>query len=96
MSEKMRSQFEAEYLASMNSRYLSDESEKLVYLKRDKNGDYVHDLTYSAFNWWCKSRAALVVELPSLENGLIHPFDGPSMIVDAVAKQLDAAGVSYK
>lgn len=45
---------------------------------------------------WQASRAALVVELPSLENGLIHPFDGSSMIVDAVANQLNAAGVACK
>jgi len=45
---------------------------------------------------WQASRAALVVELPSLENCLIHPFDGSSMIVDAVANQLDAAGVACK
>ena len=76
MSEKMREEFEVEYLASMNSRYFSDESEKLVYLKRDDNGDYVHDLTYNAFNWWCKSRAALVVELPQkpyCAQGMAYP-----------------------
>lgn len=96
MSKKMREEFELEYLASMNSRYFSDESEKLVYLKRDDNGDYVHDLTYNAFNWWCKSRAALVVELPDSwilgENG----DDIDALATIDVKYALDDAGVSYK
>ena len=49
---------------------------------------------------WCASRAALVVELPSFENGSIRGYSGDceeaNMIVDAVAESLDAAGVSYK
>ena len=89
---KMREEFEVEYLASMNSRYFSDESEKLVYLKRDDNGDYVHDLTYNAFNWWCKSRAALVVELP---DAMGYPLAYHEAIND-VEGALDDAGVSYK
>lgn len=73
----------------MNSRYFSDESEKLVYLKRGDNGDYVHDLTYNAFNWWCKSRAALVVELP--EN-----CKGMALTVDELRSMLDKIGVTLK
>lgn len=90
MSEKMRAQFEADYIASMNSRYFSDESEKLVYLKRDDNGDYVHDLTYNAFNWWRKSRAALVVELPRCWSDEARDYR------DDLVDELDECGITHK
>lgn len=49
---------------------------------------------------WKASRSALVVELPSFENGSIRGYSGDcdeaNMVVDAVAESLDAAGVSYK
>ena len=60
------------------------------------NGDYAVGYGWEEWNAWQASRAALVVELPTLENGLIHPYDGVSMVVDAVARQLDLAGVGYK
>ena len=66
------------------------------WFKMDSCGDYDHPSTHDAWMGWQASRAALVVELPTLENGLIHPYDGVSMVVDAVARQLDLAGVSYK
>lgn len=84
MSEKMRAEFEL---------WLNDNGQLAL---KEESGEYSFQHTRCAWEAWQASRAALVVELPSLENGLIHPFDGPSMIVDAVAKQLDAAGVNYK
>ena len=83
MSEKMREEFEL---------WLSDSGQLSM---REDDGEYSFQHTRFAWESWKASRAALVVELPSLENGLIHPFDGSSMIVDAVANQL-AAGVGYK
>ena len=84
MSEKMREEFEL---------WLSDSGQLSM---REDDGEYSFQHTRFAWESWKASRAALVVELPSLENGLIHPFDGSSMIVDAVANQLDAAGVTCK
>ena len=94
MTDKMREEFEAEYIKSLNNDYFSCEDEKLVYIKMDDNGDYVHDLTHSAFHWWKSSRAALCVELPKqwFDEGLCCDL----MEADHVAYALDAAGVSYK
>ena len=89
MSEKMREDFE-EWFYEYSLPCEGD------WFKRDSCGDYDSPSTYYAWMGWQASRAALVVELPSLENGLIHPFDGSSMIVDAVANQLDAAGMTCK
>ena len=88
MSEKMRDSFEDWVKSFVGESWLTKDKLRV--------GEYGDDSTQFMWDAWQASRAALVVELPSLENGLIHPFDGPSMIVDAVAKQLDAAGVSYK
>ena len=83
MSEKMREEFESWATSCHMCTYLD-------------GVEYRHQSTEWAWLAWQASRAALVVELPTLENGLIHPFDGSSMIVDAVARQLDCAGVKYK
>ena len=89
MSEKMREDFE-EWFSEYSLPCEGD------WFKRDSCGDYDSPSTHDAWMGWKASRSALVVELPTLENGLIHPFDGSSMIVDAVARQLDCAGVKYK
>lgn len=89
MSEKMREDFE-EWFYEYSLPCEGD------WFRMDSRGDYDSPSTHDAWMAWQASRAALVVELPSLENGLIHPFDGSSMIVDAVANQLDAAGVACK
>jgi len=83
MSEKMREAFELWAISCHMCTYLD-------------GVEYRHQSTEWAWMAWQASRAALVVELPTLENGLIHPYDGVSMVVDAVARQLDLAGVSYK
>ena len=85
MSEKMREEFDL---------WAQHELGYCAGAKTD--GTYYVTKINDMWQAWQASRAALVVELPSLENGLIHPFDGSSMIVDAVANQLDAAGVTCK
>ena len=83
MSEKIRREFEEWAISCHMCTYLD-------------GVEYRHQSAEWAWKAWQASRSALVVELPTLENGLIHPYDGASMVVDAVARQLDDAGVSYK
>lgn len=59
--EKMREEFEAEYIKSLNSNYFSCEDEKLICIKKDEAGDHVRDSAYKAFHWWKESRALLCV-----------------------------------
>lgn len=88
--EKMREEFEAEYIKSLNNNYFSCEEEKLVYIKRHDNGDYVHDLTYSAFHWWKASRSALCVDVSKA-------YQQGGMMADyLVESALEEAGVTYK
>lgn len=93
MSEKMREDFE-EWFSEYSLPCEGD------WFKRDSCGDYDSPSTHDAWMGWKASRAALVVELPSFENGSIRGYSGDceeaNMIVDAVAESLDAAGVSYK
>ena len=91
MSEKIRDGFESWCLANGYTLRPAETNCGIII-----EGDYGHPTVQIAWKAWQASRAALVVELPTLENGLIHPFDGSSMIVDAVARQLDCAGVKYK
>lgn len=91
MSEKIRDGFESWCLANGYTLRPAETNCGIII-----EGDYGHPTVQIAWQAWQASRAALVVELPTLENGLIHQFDGSSMIVDAVARQLDCAGVKYK
>ena len=92
MSEKIRDEFEAWLIA--NTEF--DTQRTAFAMTKQEDQQYMCHRTNLAWLAWQASRAALVVELPTLENGLIHPFDGSSMTVDAVARQLDCAGVKYK
>lgn len=87
MSEKIREAFESWAISCHMCTYLD-------------GVEYRHQSTEWAWMAWQASRAALVVELPSFENGSIRGYSGDceeaNMIVDAVAESLDAAVVSYK
>lgn len=89
MSEKMRDEFEIFVLH--NHSYGAG-------CRGD--GSYYSTKINDMWQAWQASRAALVVELPSFENGSIRGYSGDceeaNMIVDAVAESLDDAGVSYK
>lgn len=93
MSNKMREEFERVYVADMNDFYFSNEKEKLVYLKKNENSEYVHNCTKEAYYWWCKSRESLVVELP-------QPVDVNYHIClldeDDVKESLFEKGINYK
>ena len=96
--DKMREEFEA--WAKLNGLRL----ERQTSMCGGDMGRYDFGPTQAALEVWCDawqaSRAALVVELPSFENGSIRGYSGDcdeaNMVVDAVAESLDAAGVSYK
>ena len=64
------------------------------------DGDYIITDVQAAWAGWKASRAALVVELPSFENGSLRGYSGDcdeaSMVVDCLAESLQNAGVSYK
>mgnify|MGYP000225657956 CR=1 FL=1 len=87
MSEKIREAFELWAISCHMCTYLD-------------GVEYRHQSTEWAWRAWQASRAAMVVELPSFENGSIRGYSGDcdeaNMVVDAVAESLDAAGVSYK
>ena len=89
MSEKMRDAFElwAQY-----------EHGYCAGAKTD--GTYYVTKINNMWQAWQASRASLVVELPSFENGSIRGYSGDcdeaNMVVDAVAESLGAAGVTYK
>ena len=93
MSEKMREDFE-EWFYEYSLPCKGD------WFKRDSRGDYDSPSTYYAWMGWQASRAALVVELPSFENGSIRGYSGDcdeaNMVVDAIAESLSEAGVNYK
>lgn len=89
MSDKMREEFH-EWCRSIG-----------FTLKMNACGnDYAIGYGWEQWLAWQASRSALVVELPSFENGSIRGYSGDcdeaNMVVDAVAESLDAAGVSYK
>lgn len=102
--EKMREEFEL----WAKSEFDIDCSEMSFGVEgNDKREQYHNDedpdgaITISAmFYAWKASRAALCVELPSLENGSIRGYSGDCdearMVVDSVAESLEKAGVSYK
>lgn len=94
MSEKIRDEFEKVYVADMNDFYFSNEKEKLVYLKKNENSEYVHNCTKEAYYWWCKSRENLVVELP--EEGYVNSWQDFVIRTDLVKEALDNVGISYK
>lgn len=86
MSEKMREEFEEWFI------------DNYCYGAGPVNNG--SPVAIAAWQAWQASRAALVVELPSFENGSIRGYSGDceeaNMVVDAVAESLDASGVSYK
>lgn len=87
MSDKMREEFESWAISCHTCTYLD-------------GVEYRHQSTEWAWMAWQASRAALVVELPSFENGSIRGYSGDcdeaNMAVDAIAESLSEAGVSYK
>ena len=96
MSEKMRDGFEEWLIA--NTEF--DTQITAFAMTKEEDQQYMCHRTNLAWLAWQASRAALVVELPSFENGSIRGYSGDceevNMIVDAVAESLYAAGVSYK
>lgn len=62
--DKVREEFEKEYLASMNPHFFENEEQKKVYLKTDNDGNYVHDCTRLAYLWFVKGRETVVIKLP--------------------------------
>lgn len=98
MSEKMREEFENAWAESRKS----DDGEIGGKPTKSKSNsdEYAGGAAQFAWIWWQRSRAALVVELPSFENGSIRGYSGDcdeaNMVVGAIAESLDAAGVSYK
>lgn len=95
MSEEMRDSFEL-WCVENGYRLRPAETNCGIIIE----GDYWHKTVQVAWGAWQASRAALVVELPSFENGSIRGYSGDcdeaNMVVDAIAESLDAAGVSYK
>ena len=63
MSEKMREDFELWAVSNFS-------------MEADVNGLYQNYLTECVWQAWQASRAALVVELPSFENGSIRGYSG--------------------
>lgn len=89
MSERMRDEFES-WCHSIG-----------FTLKMNAWGnDYAMGYGWEQWQAWQASRAALVVELPSFENGSIRGYSGDcdeaNMVVDAIAESLSEAGVNYK
>ena len=95
MENKMREEFES---WCMENNYTIRPAEKNCNIVID--GAYGHPKVQVAWEAWQASRAALVVELPSFENGSLRGYGGDcaeaNMVIDSVAESLDAAGVSYK
>ena len=87
MSEKMRDEFESW-------------CKTLDFNIGKFDGDYIIASTEWAWKIWQASRAAMVVELPSFENGSIRGYSGDcdeaNMVVDAITESLSEAGVNYK
>lgn len=96
MSEKLRDEFESWLLESTEF----DTQRTAFAMTKQEDQQYMCHRTNLAWLAWQASRAALVVELPSFENGSLRGYSGDcdeaNMVVDAVAESLDAAGVSYK
>lgn len=61
---------------------------------------YTEPVIDGAYKIWKASRAALVVELPSFENGSLRGYSGDcdeaNIVVDCLAESLQSAGVNYK
>lgn len=89
MSEKVREEFEV---------WARCEHGYCAGAKAD--GTYYVTKINDMWQAWQASRAALVVELPSFENGSIRGYSGDcdeaNMVVGALADALYDAGVSYK
>lgn len=73
--DKVREEFEKEYLASLNTHFFENEEQKRVYLKTDSDGNYVHDYTRLAYIWFVKGRETVVVRLPKKRNEKQCLFD---------------------
>ena len=78
--DKMREEFEKE--AKENGYDIA---------KDERDGLYKSDATDNSWLFWRKSRAALVVELPSHVNDM----DSAPMLYDSIVEQLNALGIRY-
>lgn len=88
--DKVREDFEKEYMSSMNPHYFENEEQKKVYLKTDTVGNYVHDCTRLAYLWFVKGRETITVKIPKgTELNVLFDYDD-------VVKMLEEAGVRYE
>ena len=91
--DKMRKEFEVEFINSLDDDNFSCNSQKLVYLNKDDNGDYRHGITHVAWTWWKASRESLCVDLDDID--CIHNLDRAVYTIDVKCK-LGRLGVKYK
>ena len=101
--DKVREEFEKEYLASMNPQFFENEEPKKVYLKTDNNGNYVHDCTRLAYLCFVKDRETVVVQLLKKRNEKQCLFDfqqaywqGYNLSIYDITNKLDNVGVKYE
>ena len=88
--DKLREEFEKEYLASMNPLYFENEEQKKVYLKVNSDNNYTHDCTRLAYLWFVKGRETIVVHLPD------HVTGEETEYMLGVLDELDKIGVKYE
>jgi len=91
--DKMREEFEAEFINSLDDDNFSCNSQKLAYLNKDDSGEYRHGITHVAWTWWKASRAALCVDLDDID--FIHNKERAVYTIDLKSK-LGLLGISYK
>jgi hypothetical protein len=99
MSERMREEFEAAYVAWLVERCGEGFRSTAIHsLRRRDDGGYQHYPEQVAWWAWGASRAALVVELPAKKNSTSYHDGGDQhdALVDKFAAALDAAGVRSK
>lgn len=90
--DKVREEFEKEYLASMNPHFFENEEQKKVYLKTDNDGNYIHDCTRLAYLWFVKGRESVVIKLPEpVIKGMACVYYNHD-----IENALENAGVNYK
>lgn len=67
-NDKMRAEFEAEYLKDVSDRYRGCEASDDEWVARGSNGEYRSFRAAGAWWGWQASREALVIELPKGES----------------------------
>lgn len=92
MSDKMREEFEVEYMSVNHPHVSFSDAGNIAALALSDDGSYSNPTTSLSFFWFCRSRAALCVELPSI--GVLHHTT--TYCAPDVRSALDAAGVRYK